>query len=190
MKIFALVRNNTIIQYPVYEQHIKNKNHLESNYVECVVSKKPQIPKFYYLIETKEIYNNKVYVNYDLKPLSLEALLYKIKPNVLPGENTTTSISDIDSDTIEKIIELTKEYVQSLLDSFAKQKGFDDMRSLVSYKDSIIPEWSAQAALGITKRDTTWFNLYKYLDDIKLNKKPLPSSLTDITENLPSMSWE
>jgi hypothetical protein len=191
MKVFARIKDGKITEYPVYEIHIKNRNHPNSLYLECVFDKKPNVPEFHYLTESKSVENNKVYIKYKILPIPLEGLLKKLNIIQHPGKQPVPLlITDVRPELTERIITLTKEHVQSLLDKFAAEKGFDDMSSLVSYKDSTIPEWASQATTGIAKRDATWSGLYVYLNKINTGVEPLPTTIQDIMQELPSLVWE
>lgn len=190
MKVFARIKDGKIVEYPVYEAHIKNRAHPYSLYVECVFATKPTVPEFHYLAEDKAIQDNKVYVSYRVLPVPLPSLLKQLKPVSQPGQQPALlSINDIKPEFVQRIITLTKDYVQSLLDKFAAEKGFTDMVSLVSYKDSTNPEWSNQATIGIAKRDQTWSALYQYLDDVMNSVKPIPKTEEEIYSNLPELIW-
>lgn len=191
MKIFARIKDGKIVEYPVYELHIRNRKHPENLYVECVFDTKPVVPEFHYLTENKLIENNKVYVSYKVLPVPLEGLLKKLSPTPQPGQQPISlAITDVKPEFVERVIVLAKEHVQSLLDKFAAQKGFDGMSSLVSYKDSTIPEWASQATIGIAKRDATWSGLYTYLNKVNTGVEPLPTTVEDIIQELPALTWE
>jgi hypothetical protein len=46
--------------------------------------------------------------------------------------------------------------VQARLDNFAKDRGYDDIAILCSYKDSTIASWANEAQQAISIRDQTW----------------------------------
>lgn len=191
MKVFARIKDGKIVEYPVYEAHIKNRAHPYSLYVECVFATKPTVPEFHYLVEDKAIQDNKVYVSYRVLPVPLPSLLKQLKPVSQPGQQPALlSINDIKPEFVQRIITLTKDYVQSLLDKFAAEKGFTDMVSLVSYKNSTNPEWASQATIGIAKRDATWSGLYTYLNKVNTGVEPLPTAIEDIIQELPALTWE
>lgn len=191
MKIFARIKDNRIVEYPVYEVHIKNRAHPESLYVECIFDNKPTVPEFHYLTENKRIENGKVYVSYNVLPVSLENLLKRLNPEPKPGQQPiTVSIDDLQPEFVNRIIYLIKQGVQNKLEAFAKEKQFDSLESLISYKDSTNPEWAQQAAIAILKRDQTWLAYIKYFDDVTNKVLPVPKTENDIYSKLPDLTWD
>jgi hypothetical protein len=46
--------------------------------------------------------------------------------------------------------------IQSWLDGIAAQNGYDSLASCISYKDSAIAQWAADATAALTWRDAVW----------------------------------
>lgn len=190
MEIYARVQNNKITEYPVYEQHIKNRGQTNRGYVKCIVANKPIVPRFHYVVEKLELINNVVYVNYELKELTLYQVLRAIHGVTIPGiVKEEVTIANIDKESFDRVIYLVKKEVQNRLDAFAREKQFDDIKSLITYKDSTIPEWASQATIAITKRDQTWSALYTYLDNIINGTVNIPLTEEEIYNVLPSLTW-
>jgi len=49
-----------------------------------------------------------------------------------------------------------EKYVQQLLDSTARERGYDSIISLISYKGSTNTKWDAEATVGLKWRDDCW----------------------------------
>lgn len=79
--------------------------------------------------------------------------------------------------------------VQENLDNFAREKNYDGILSLASYKDSTNPTFAAQAVKGIYLRDTSWATLYSILAQVDAGEMPQPNSYTDIAHLLPVLTW-
>lgn len=190
MKVFARIKNGKIIEYPVYEIHIKNRAHSVDRYTECIFDTKPEIPAFHQVREVLKISENKVYVSYILKAKTLEELLSSLRTRNIPGiPAVEVTIATIAKDFIDQVVVIAKKEVQDRLDAFATTDGFDDMKSLVGYKDSTIPEWSEKATRAILLRDQTWMALYNYLDTVMNGTEPVPKSKNEVFDKLPVLSW-
>jgi hypothetical protein len=69
--------------------------------------------------------------------------------------------------------------IQTRLDDFARTRGYDDIATVCSYKDSTNAAWAAEAARAITLRDTTWAVFIQH------ENEDWPS----IEAALPALSW-
>lgn len=191
MKVYARVANEQIIEYPVYEIHIRNRKHPIEWYTECIVATKPSVPKFHHLKELKTVANGKVYVTYEIVPQTLENLLSSIKGPVVPGETPAPVLaSDLTSDVVQRVIKLGDEYVTKKLTDFAATKGYDSIVSAVSYETSTVAEFRAHAAKIKQLRDTIWVDLPVYINSVVTNAVPFPTSIADIDAVLPAFVWE
>lgn len=195
MKTYArLDESGNIIEYPVYDIHIRNRHHPKEWYTECVLAIRPVAPRFYFVKEILEVIvkqvGNKtelsVLVNYEVLPQELNNILHSISKNAT-GQPST--VSDLDQPTLDKIIELVDNYVESKLDAFAKTRGYTSAERCAGYKDSTIPKFSTEAATMIAIRDQVWVKMPEYLTKVITGAKPLPRTTADIDAELPEFVW-
>lgn len=78
---------------------------------------------------------------------------------------------------------------QKRLDDFAKERGYDDIKSAVGYVASTIPSFRAEAEICIRKRDEMWSALYAVLEKVQSNQIPIPKDFTEIEQYLPVLEW-
>lgn len=78
---------------------------------------------------------------------------------------------------------------QKKLDDFAKERGYDDIKSAVGYAASTIPSFRAEAEICIRKRDEMWSALYAVLEKVQSNQIPIPKDFTEIEQYLPVLEW-
>lgn len=189
-KAYAKVSNGVIVEYPVFAQHILNRSEPLSWYTEVVYDAKPTIPPYHYAQEIPRIEADKVIVSYELKALDLSSLLKHINPSNLftPGQPLVT-IEDILPADLDRIKQLAILHIQNKLDAFAQVKGYDNLLSATSYKDSTVIQFSTEASIAIALRDQVWGSLYTYLDDITTGVKPIPGSIDEIEAELPALVW-
>jgi len=90
--------------------------------------------------------------------------------SILPGGRTSfRAISDVADLLTGETLSLTQPAptmadaaaaltadVQSWLDGTADQNGYDSIASCISYKDSAIAQWAADAAAALSWRDAVW----------------------------------
>lgn len=81
------------------------------------------------------------------------------------------------------------ELAQKKLDDFAKERGYDDIKSAVGYAASTIPSFKAEAEICIRKRDEMWSALYAVLEKVQSNQIPIPKDFTEIEQYLPVLEW-
>lgn len=107
------------------------------------------------------------------------------------------SVSELPSEVIELKLnifleEQKKSFVataQARLDSFAKEKGYDDIKSAIGYLQSSIPQFKSEAETCLQKRDAMWFSLFQVLDKVQNKEIPLPENFSGIEEYLPELNW-
>ena len=199
-KVYARVRDGVVTEYPVYDIHIKNRAHPFEWYTPVVYQAKPEFdPRIEGLKEIMEVFENQVLVRYEVVERDINSILQDIHypPNGERDPNdpfhrpkkVEVNIADVDPVLIEKIRKLAADIVLDKLDKFAQEKGYDDIRSCVSYTASTNPKFKAEADIAIAKRDQAWTNLYTYLDEVVAGTKPVPESWADIEANLPEFTW-
>ncbi len=190
-KTYARVANGVITEYPVYGQHIQNRSEPLDWYTEVVYDARPAVPAYHYAQEMPVVEGTKVRVSYVVKALDLSSLLKHINPSDLfmPGMSTPVDIADVDPTAIDRIKALATIHVQEQLDAFAQAKGYDNLLSCTSYKDSTVVQFSTEASIAIQLRDQVWGALYQYFEDVTTGTKPVPVSINDIAAELPAFVW-
>lgn len=189
-KAYAKVTNGIITEYPVYTQHITNRGEPLDWYTEVVYEAKPEIPAYHYAQEIPYVDGVIVRVRYEIKPLDLSALLRHINPVDLFMPNATpVTIQDVAPADIERIKQLATIHIQEQLDAFAQAKGYDNMLSATSYKDSTVVQFSTEASIAIAMRDQIWGSLYTYFESVLAGTTTVPASIQDIMAALPALEW-
>lgn len=198
LDVFARVVDGKIVEYPVFYIHIKNRAEPLAWYTKVIFEHKPEVPAFCYAAEKVTLTLGNVVVTYEIKEYTFSNLIAQlIRAN---EANNVTNITDpnytpvielasIDAATMTQLAKKATEYVQGRLDQFANSRGYDGILSACSYKDSTNPAFAADAAIAIPKRDQAWTNLHAYLADVQSGVKPVPTSVQDITAQLPELVW-
>lgn len=188
--LFARVdSDNNIIEYPVYRQHIINRSHPFEWYRECIILDVPNIPKFHVAIQKFDIKPTKIYITYEVKPVSLENLLTTIQNTPVQGKPLGERfINDIDQDTANRIIQLVDEYIEDKLDALAASAGYKDSDRIVGYANSTNTKFSSEANKFIALRDKIWQDMPVYLQGVLIGTTKLPNSTADIDAILPEFT--
>lgn len=106
------------------------------------------------------------------------------------------TIFDLDDDTIttnkaNRLEQLTTSIinqVQLRLDTFAKEKGYDNMLSAATYATSAITNFKNEGKQAIKLRDQTWSTLYSILSEVEAGTRTI-NSFADIESDLPVLEW-
>lgn len=195
LKVYArLDESGNIIEYPVYEMHIRNRNHPYEWYSECTMSNRPVAPRFYFVKENLEVFTKQtttgvqrfVSVTYEVLPQEINNVLLSISKGV---NGTPSTVSDLDQETLDKLIELADHYVESKLDAFAQTRGYKNAERCAGYKDSTVPKFATEAAKVISIRDEVWLKMPVYMTAVITGSKPLPRTTADIDAELPEFVW-
>ena len=79
--------------------------------------------------------------------------------------------------------------VQSILDTFARSKGYDNIVSAASYAASTVPQFAAEAARAVLMRDSMWAACYAIMAAVVAGTRTLPT-VDVIMSELPAPTWE
>ncbi len=76
---------------------------------------------------------------------------------------------------------------QSRLDALAVSWNYDSMLSLVTYLDSLIPRFKAEATVGRDFRDATWSAVVQIQTDVMGGILPMPATIDAYLALLPAV---
>jgi hypothetical protein len=196
---YGRIENGKIVEYPVYENHIKRRGHPMDWYVPVVALEVPTYDaRIQSIQETLTITGKYIVASYSVVSLSVDAILDKLYyPNgrfnpTNPAEQVepaTVTIASVDPVVLNHVVEQVSSAVGKDLDAFVATRNYDDMRSCATYLNSSIATFAAEAATAVGLRDTTYTNLYTYLAEVQAGTKPVPQNLAEIKANLPVLAW-
>lgn len=75
--------------------------------------------------------------------------------------------------------------VQAWLDSTAGQNGYDSLASCISYKDSAIAQWQADATAAIAWRDAVWLAAFQWQQSASDNPPATFPTSAEVISQLP-----
>lgn len=78
--------------------------------------------------------------------------------------------------------------IQSHIDATARSRNYDSALSCVSYVNSTVPQFAAEAAAMVEWRDACWITAVTVLGQILANQIPVPTEAEAIAA-LPPMVW-
>jgi hypothetical protein len=78
--------------------------------------------------------------------------------------------------------------IQTLLDSAAKAQGYDNILSVISYADSAVPEWAAEAQACKAWRDACWSKAKEIQDAVLAGTRALPT-VEEVLAEMPTLVW-
>jgi hypothetical protein len=184
-KIYGKVENGKIVEYPVFEEHIRNRSHPFAWYTEVVYDTEPTVAIDEYAKEVLTVGKDVINCSYTVEKMSLQALLALANrgnnaPLGIDNSGSKILVKDIDPLLVESIISKVLDYASTKLEYFVKLRGYDSVLSAISYKDSLVDQYKSEANQVITMRDTLWSTLITYSTDIKSGKVDFPVSTLDV----------
>lgn len=78
---------------------------------------------------------------------------------------------------------------QSRLDKFAQTRNYDNILSACSYATSTVSRFANEGQYCVMMRDRTWETLYSMLAEYQAGTRPMPTSVADIMNELPALTW-
>ena len=197
---YGRIIDGKVVEYPVYELHIKNRAHPKEWYTEVIHLVVPEHDSRYeYIQQALEITGAHIVAKYNVVPMTVDGILNKVfYPNGMmdmskPGEivqPAEININDVDPALVSAVVARVSLEIGQKLDDFAKTRNYDDVKSAVTYLNSDVPQFKAEAERIAALRDQTYSLLYQYISDIKTGVKPIPKSFGEINAILPELTWE
>jgi hypothetical protein len=191
-ELFARVHNDKVVEFPISRMQIVNSGEQVSYFYPVRFSRKPKtIPAYHFAKEVLEIMDDYVQVNYAITPIGLDQLLIRVyhPGGVLNDTFESVTAGNVEPALYTAFIESIKVEVQAKLDKFAQERGYDDMVSCITYRDSAVNQFRNDANRCITIRDNTWATLYAYLAEVQAGTKPVPKNRTYFMSLLPATTW-
>lgn len=193
--IFARIEDGRVVQYPMTYDDINERNTPNDVYYQCFFSDDdtPLTPALSeHIIEKLTIIGTSVYVSKTLvKKTITDMFSYLHDTAAVINDEGVVSIdrSKVSTDVYLAFEDAIKAEVQKKLDDFAREKGYDDLRSASTYTNSIIEVYRTESIRACELRDLTWYTLYVYFNDVITGVRDLPVSWNDIAQNLPELTW-
>jgi hypothetical protein len=78
--------------------------------------------------------------------------------------------------------------VQPHLDATARARSYDSALSCVSYIDSTVTTYQAEAAAMRDWRDAVWLRCYELLAEVQAGTRPIPTE-SELIALLPAIVW-
>ena len=79
--------------------------------------------------------------------------------------------------------------IQGRLDAWAQTRNYDSILSACTYATDPDPQLQAEGQVCVNLRSATWRAGYTILAQVQAGTRPMPSSLSDIEADLPTLEW-
>jgi hypothetical protein len=86
------------------------------------------------------------------------------------------------------MLAITTDAIKAHFDTIARQREYDSLLTIDTYKGSNVPKWAAEHAAYFTWRDQCWLVVYQILADVQAGLRPVPTPDQVISE-LPILVW-
>lgn len=90
--------------------------------------------------------------------------------------------------TDDELIARVTVAIQSRLDEFAQERGYDNMLSACTYATSGVPKFAAEGQYCVQARDATWSVAYGILADVQAGTRSMPS-VNEVMAEMPALEW-
>lgn len=129
---------------------------------------------------------------YDLRQQALEEDVPVFNAATGRWEQSWIVRGKTDEELADDVVELKKSIVQATqarLDAFARERGYDDIKSASDYAGCSVPRFAAEGTYCRDARAETWDALYTMLAEVQAGTRPMPSGFADIESELPALVW-
>lgn len=94
---------------------------------------------------------------------------------------------DITAETLSTI-NVYEQNIQVILDKFAQERGYDDIKSACDYAGCNITKFDTEGTYCKNLRAETWDVCYQILSDVENGIRPLPT-FEEVVAELPTPTW-
>ncbi len=106
---------------------------------------------------------------------------------------TKWSVADMDAAGIAAKNEQIKQGIisaaQARLDTFARTRFYDDIKSASDYAGCSVPKFDIEGTYCRDARALTWARLYELLAEVEAGTRPMPTGFADVESELPPLVW-
>jgi hypothetical protein len=85
-------------------------------------------------------------------------------------------------------VAVTSDAIKAHFDTIARQREYDSLLTIDTYKGSNVPKWAAEHAAFFAWRDQCWLVAYQIQADVAAGLRPVPTPEQVISE-LPVLVW-
>ncbi len=191
---YARIQNGRIVEYPVprkaireedltlgrvrpVRHHGEHPNHCDKTQnCECKLEMLLGEPTWIYVVSQKP-------------------LLEFIEVNYIGFIKQYLHLGELNSKTLEKyhldlIIEKLSDVGQKILNDFAKERGYDSIVNLVSYKGDPSERYGKEADIGIQVRSQVWQAIGNLTEQVEHGVNSFPVTAEQVVSIFPNLSWE
>lgn len=193
---YCRIEDGKIVEYPVYEIHIRNRAHPFEMYTPVTVLIKPTLPPFSYYSTKLELSTNGVpvlqYVVNDKTVDMVLAELYQFKggiPSPMGLEAQDIFLDEVDPLIVGYVYKKAQSFAQDYLDNWTLEREYSGIVSLVGYVSSKNASRAIEGQNGVYMRDKVWDAFYAYFDKLKAGTQAVPRTMAEIAAQLPALQW-
>jgi len=97
-------------------------------------------------------------------------------------------IAAYDAQHIASVQKATIDAIQDLLDSTAREHGYDDLRSAVTYIGSSVAKWNNEGLRARAWRDECWSKAQAIENAVRAGTRALPT-VAEVLAEMPAANW-
>lgn len=191
--LFARIQDNRILEWPLSFDEIQARGEPLSLFKVIHYLDKPEQPPFYNFEESINLDNGTPVVSYKVTAIPLQDILNEVFQNktTITGEIylKEVPVSDIPAPSLKRIFELVRLEVSSRLDNFAQSRYYDNIATLVTYKDDPDLQQSLEGNRGLVLRSQCWAAVTRLEARVNNGTSMLPRLEEDIYKLLPALTW-
>lgn len=192
-KEYARLANGRIIEYPVKCESIKESD-IEQGLVKevTVLENSFKVDKFYRVVSKLKIIDHLPVLKNVQELKSLEELIQEnyIEPLFPYFHLEKLGISTVPFNVIQDMVEAVREIGTVELNRFAQTRGYDDIISLISYKDDPFPRFAKEGQRGFELRSLYWSVFTLFNEGVVTGEIEFPRTVEGIVSMFPTLTWD
>lgn len=190
--LYAYVENNQIKECPVTRQHIENRGHPVTMYIEVEQAPLPELGKFKTSMTTYHHMDGIVKQYHAPRNLTIGELFARIYEQARAVDPTVTEVlaADADQDVIKKLAdEYLDGYVAWKLEQIVKEAGWTSLDRVLSMKTSSNDFWRQEAEFAQRMYDKAYEVVHKLITEMKAGTAIVPATRQAFDDLLSFEPW-
>jgi hypothetical protein len=190
--VFARVKGNVILEYPITSEEIHNRKIPFSSFVNVVYLNNPKVEDHQTYDVQKAVVGKEVHVTFVVRNMTLDELLtyLLVREKQTNREATRVSLSNVTMEDAQAVSQATEVEAVKRLNELARSRRYDSIDSAASFRDSHIEKFRDEAARMIYLRSQLFADLEQYETKVLTGELPVPRSASEVFSHLVPIVWE
>ena len=190
--VFARIKGNVLLEYPVTAEEIHNRRVPLSTYNQVIYTNNPKVENHQTYDVVKTVVGKFLHITFVVRNMTLDELLAEMlaQEKQVNPQATRVSLNRVTAEDAQAVSQATEVEAVKRLNELARSRRYDSIDSAASFRDSHIEKFRDEAARMIFLRSQLFADLEEYETKVLTGQLPIPLSATEVFGHLVPLTWE